>query len=501
MPPGVMRGLAGLDLGALGVATADTSRATATCRHGRANTGRVEFLRGLQPVPRRHDFAGASRQLRANPQVAGHVATRYFGSEMRAVHLTQTPHANPVNSSGTFRGRAPLDQVLSRRRALGRRAAVDAGAAAARRRSEALARQPRHRVHGACHQLQRARCSREPRGQGPATNRCRSGRACGPVPAEHAALRDRVFRGAQGRRHGRELFAARCRTGARAQDRRQRDRPARHARPGGAVPADGAPARVVAAQEADRRQHGRLLGTARCRVRAFAGCGPAGASGCGRQTRGLRTTAEQRRRLRGACARGFDAGHRRIAIHRWHDRPAQRRDADARQPERSLCTVHGHGAGQTAGAGRGGRACTRRAAAVPHLRAHGEPAVRRAPRCPDGAAPALRSRRGDQRHRREEDQRVRRRADDVHRDGESPQGERGRVALVAVLRLGWRATAGRSGAAFFRANRLQAQRRLGHDRDFTDRYLHSCARLAQGRLVRHAAARHRAQIREPDRAR
>ena len=67
---------------------------------------------------------------------------------------------------------------------------------------------------------------------------------------------------------------------------------------------------------------------------------------------------------------------RRAAVHRRHDRPAEGRDAHARQSLGGVPAVLGDGRRQAAGARRGRGARAGGAAAVPHLRAVGQHAAR-----------------------------------------------------------------------------------------------------------------------------
>ena len=234
--------------------------------------------------------------------------------------------------------------------------------------------------------------ARSPTARPRACRRSASSPACtsGLFLPQHAALHHRVLRRAQGRRHRGQLLAARRRQGARTQDRGQPHRCAVHARPRRALSADGRHARQDAAAEADRRQHGRDEPGARGSGGADEGRQATGRGHLGRSPHQLRPTARQRRPVHRLPGGRPDGNDRRAAVHRRHHRPAQGRDAHARQPVGSGGAVRRNDQGHPAGAGGGRRALPRRAAAVPHLRADGEHAVRPEDRCRGDPARPLR---------------------------------------------------------------------------------------------------------------
>ncbi len=82
----------------------------------------------------------------------------------------------------------------------------------------------------------------------------RPGVHVGDLHAQHAPLRHRLLRRAESRRHGRQLFAPGRAAHAPIQDRRQRDRNPRHARPRGDLSAGGKAARFDAPENPDRRR-------------------------------------------------------------------------------------------------------------------------------------------------------------------------------------------------------------------------------------------------------
>ena len=137
------------------------------------------------------------------------------------------------------------------------------------------------------------------------------------------------------------------------------------------------------------------------------------------------------------------------------------------------------------------RARDLRAAAVPYLRADGGPAVVDPARQSDLAAPALRRRGGDARHRGQARHGVSGRADDVDRDCVIARSRQARSVLAGVLRLRRRAAAGRGRQDFRAQGRHEAEERLGHDRDLLARHRASQGRAGQARLDRPDAAWHR----------
>ena len=188
--------------------------------------------------------------------------------------------------------------------------------------------------------------------------------------------------------------------------------------------------------------------------------------------------ADQRRRRRAA------------AIYRRHHRPAEGRDAEPRQSHRGGVGLRRLG---PAGARRAQRDRARdlRAAAVPHLRADGGAALRHPPRQSDLAAPALRRRSRDARHRGQARHAISRRADDVDRDRRTARSRQARSVLAGQRRLRRRAAAGRGRADPRAAGRHEAEERLGHDRNLLARHRASQGRPGQARLDRADAARHR----------
>ena len=117
------------------------------------------------------------------------------------------------------------------------------------------------------------------------------------------------------------------------------------------------------------------------------------------------------------------------------------------------------------------RARDLRAAAVSYLRADGGAAVVDPARQSDLAAPALRCRGRDARHRGQARHRVSRRADDVDRDREPARSRKPRsvVAGVAADRAARRCRS-RSPRIFERKVKHEAEERLGHDRDLLARH-------------------------------
>ena len=140
--------------------------------------------------------------------------------------------------------RSAVVEVLSRRRPLG----CDARGVRCAKRSGGggapLWPASRSAVHGQADHLRRARSAVRPRGGGLPEARGRARRAGRPLSAEHPALSDRLFRRAEGRRHGCQFLAARRDSHARAQDRGQRDGYPRHPRRRLALPAGGEASRT-----------------------------------------------------------------------------------------------------------------------------------------------------------------------------------------------------------------------------------------------------------------
>ena len=116
------------------------------------------------------------------------------------------------------------------------------------------------------------------------------------------------------------------------------------------------------------------------------------------------------------------------------------------------------------------RARDLRAAAVSYLRADGGAAVVDPARQSDLAAPALRRRGRDARHRGQARHRVSRRADDVDRDRRLARSRQARSVLAGQRRLGRRAAAGRGRADPGAQGRHEAEERLGHDRNLLARH-------------------------------
>ncbi len=137
------------------------------------------------------------------------------------------------------------------------------------------------------------------------------------------------------------------------------------------------------------------------------------------------------------------------------------------------------------------RARDLRAAAVSYLRADGDPAAQPRARRSDLAAPALRCRGRDARHRGQARHRVSRRADDVDRDREPARSGKPRSVVAGVLRIGRRAAAGRGREDLRAQDQHEAQERLGHDRDLLARHRPSPGGTGQAGLDRADAARHR----------
>ena len=116
---------------------------------------------------------------------------------------------------------------------------------------------------------------------------------------------------------------------------------------------------------------------------------------------------------------------------------------------------------------------------------------RAAPRQSDLAAPALRRRGRDARHRGQARHRVPRRADDVDRDRRASRSRQARSVVAGELRLRRRAAAGRGRKDLRAQGRHEAEERLGHDRDLLARHRPSQGRPGQAGLDRADAARHR----------
>jgi len=383
-----------------------------------------------------------------------------------------------------------LDSFVPRGSALGHRDRGAAGAAHPRRHRGEVAGQAGARIHGPTPELPRASAPGRPRGQGAAAPGRRPWGSRRAVPAEYAALRDRILWRAQSRRHGRQLLAARRGEGVGTQDRGQPHRLHPHARPGGALSADGGDARHDAAAQAHRRQHRRDVACAR------GGGGTDEDWQADRRRRQRRPacrlcrTARQRRQLHPACDRRSARDDRGAAVHRRHDRCAQGRDADPRQPLGGMPAVLGDGRRHAAGARRGPGTHSCGAAAVSHLRAVGQHAARHPLRCGSRAARALRPRNGAQGDRGEEDLQLSRRADDVRRAARASGGRQIRPAFAQVLRLGRRAAAAGTRPALRAADRLPPERRLGDDGNFAHRNVHAGARPAQAGIMRHPASGH-----------
>ena len=88
----------------------------------------------------------------------------------------------------------------------------------------------------------------------------------------------------------------------------------------------------------------------------------------------------------------------------------------------------------------------------------------------DLAAPALRRRGRDARHRGQARDRVPRRADDVDRDREPARSRQARSVVAGQLRIGRRAAAGRGRQDLRAQDQHEAEERLGHDRDLLARH-------------------------------
>ena len=114
-----------------------------------------------------------------------------------------------------------------------------------------------------------------------------------------------------------------------------------------------------------------------------------------------------------------------------------------------------------------------------------------APRQSDLAAPALRRRGRDARHRGQARHLFPRRADDVDRDRRTSRSRQARSFLAGELRLRRRAAAGRGREDLRAPGRHEAEERLGHDRNLLARHRSSQGRPGQAGLDRTGAARHR----------
>ena len=223
-----------------------------------------------------------------------------------------------------------------------------------------MGRQAGARVHGPADQLSRAERPRQSRRQGIADPRCEAGDSRRPLPSQHAALRHRVLRHHEGWRYRRELLAARCRAGARTQGRGQPDRFPLHARPEGTLSADGTASRQDAAEEAHRRRDRRNVRRTGHGARPDDQDRSARAGAERRSAHHLPAIARQRRPLSGLPHPRPQRDHCRPAIYRRHDRPAERRDADARQSVGGDEPICGIDANRTAGAAKKARsACWR----------------------------------------------------------------------------------------------------------------------------------------------
>ena len=156
------------------------------------------------------------------------------------------------------------------------------------------------RLHEQAHDLRGARRAREPRrGRLPEARR-QARRACRPLPPQHASLRHRLFRRAEGGRRGRQLLAPGRAADAPTEDRRQRDRHPRQSRPRLALSASRETARFDAPQNADRRRIRRDDARARGGQSADDGGGHAGGGQARRAPRRVPRSHRQRRRAIGS---------------------------------------------------------------------------------------------------------------------------------------------------------------------------------------------------------
>ncbi len=393
-------------------------------------------------------------------------------------------------------GRSALVEILSARRPLGGPDRARAAAARARDFRPSLRRPAGAAVHGQADQLRGVERPCRPGRGGLPEARSRTGRACRSLHAEHAALRDRPVRCPQGGRSHRELFAARCAEHARVQGRGQRDGRPRHPGPRGRVSAGREASGFDASETARRRRV--------CRIRRRPGAGDGGPSGarpalCRRIRRAacrVPRSSRQRRTLRGPPDQRSDRYARGHPIHRRHDRPAEGRDADPRQPRRGLRAVHGDGhAHGPACDDRGRRAHALRTAALPHLRAVRSSHTRLRRRGGGDPASAFRSSRGRQGHRAKEGHRLSRRSDHASRSAEPSGYRQVRSQVAQVLRLRRRAAAGRRAAAVPGGDRRPFDRRLGHVGDGARRHVHPPYRRWEAGLLRPADAAPRDEIR------
>ncbi len=254
------------------------------------------------------------------------------------------------------------------------------------------------------------------------------------VPRQHAGSSGQFLRRAEGRRPHRASVAARRRDRAVAQALRLRRARAGHQQSVGAA-ADGAEIPRQGPARPSDRLRGRRLGQGR-----HAADRAAGQSG-DRHLQAVRRGRDERRQHGPRSRRR----RRAAAIYRRHHRPAEGRDAQPRQSDLGGLDLRRLG---QAGARRArcDRARDLRAAAVPHLRADGGAAVVDPARQSDLAAPALRRRGRDARHRGQARHLVPRRADDVDRDRLAARSRQARPVLAGLLRLGRRAAAGRGRA-------------------------------------------------------
>ena len=210
----------------------------------------------------------------------------------------------------------------------------------------------------------------------------------------------------------------------------------------------------------------------------------------------------QRRALRiPSCRRSGGRGGR-ARLYRRHDRLAQRRDADPREPDGGLLALSG-GALPERGkhATRGRRAFPLHLADVPHLLARRCHAARF--QHGRGARPPSPVRSGGRRsrHRAQEDHRLHGRADDACRDPQ-PARHRSHGFLVAsLMRVGRSAPPGCGQGAVGQRRGLPDLRGLGNDGDVADRHVHAARRPVQARLLRDPLPRHAHETRRRRRPR
>ena len=183
---------------------------------------------------------------------------------------------------------------------------------------------------------------------------------------------------------------------------------------------------------------------------------------------------------------------RAAAIYRRHHRPAEGRDAQPRQSDRGGVDLRRLGRQGARRAQRPDRARDLRAAAVSHLRADRGAAQQPPARPSDLAAPALRRRGGDARHRGQARHRI---FPACRRCGSrSPHSP---ISTSATCRR-WSAV-GSGGAPLpvevakdpRAQGRHEAEERLGHDRDLLARHRPSQGGTGQAGLDRADAAGHR----------